>query len=89
MGAHKGSSSNQELSRLTIDIPKKLHKRLKAMAAFSGKSMREYINELLAKELYSEKKPNKETLDVIDSIEKGENLVEADDAEDLFKKLGL
>jgi len=35
------------------------------------------------------KTPNKKTLKVIANVEKGKNLVEAKDAEDLFKKLGI
>lgn len=38
-------STKSELSRITIDIPKEDHKRLKALAALEGKSMRELIIE--------------------------------------------
>ena len=38
-------STKSELSRITIDIPKEDHKRLKALAALEGKSMRELIME--------------------------------------------
>ena len=36
-----------DLSRITVDIPKVYHRKLKAMAAFQGKSMREIIIESL------------------------------------------
>ncbi len=39
--------NREELSRITIQIPKTEHKRLKARAALSGKSMREIILELI------------------------------------------
>jgi len=32
-----------ELSRITIDIPKESHKKLKTLAAISGKIMREMV----------------------------------------------
>jgi len=35
------------------------------------------------------KTPDKKTLEAIANIEKGKNLIEAKDAEDLFKKLGI
>lgn len=38
-------STKNDLSRITIDIPKEDHKRLKALAALEGKSMREIIIE--------------------------------------------
>ena len=89
MNTNKGTGSQADLARLTIDIPKKTHKRLKAIAAFQGKSMREYVNELIAKDIYSKKIPNKKTLDAISDVEKGKDLINAKDAEDLFEKLGL
>lgn len=38
---------------------------------------------------YSVNPPNKETLKAIEKAEKGKDLVEVDDVEDLFKKLGI
>jgi len=75
------------LSRITIDIPKEDHTRLKAIAAILGKSMREIVIESI--ELYSARLPNKKTLKAISDAEKGKGLVEADNIEDLFKKLGI
>ena len=89
MATNKNSVSQEELSRLTIDIPKKVHKRLKALAAFRGKSMREYVSELIMEDIYSSHIPNEKTLKTISDVENSKDLVEAEDAEDLFKKLGI
>ncbi len=77
------------LSRMTIDIPDEDHKRLKALAAILEKSMREIIIEWMHEHLYGTNTPNAETLEAIKQIEHGENLIESDNIEDLFKKLGI
>ena len=74
-------------ARITVDIPKIDHKRLKAMAALRGTSMRKIIIESI--EFYSAHFPNEETLKAIAEAEDGKNLVRAKDVEDLFKKLGI
>lgn len=78
-----------DLSRITIDIPKESHKRLKAMAAILGKSMREIVIESIEKNLYNPKIPNKQTLRAIKAVENKKGLVKAKNAADLFKKLGI
>lgn len=82
-------TAKSHTSRMTIDVPKEDHKRLKALAALLGKSMREIISEWIHEHLYSSNNPNAETLDAIKQIENGENLIESDNIEDLFKKLGI
>jgi predicted DNA-binding protein len=77
------------MSRMTIDVPEEDHKRLKALAAILGKSMREIIMEWIHEHLYSSNTPNAETLDAIKQIERGDNLIESDNIDDLFKKLGI
>jgi predicted DNA-binding protein len=74
---------------MTIDIPAEDHKRLKALAAVLGKSMRELVADWIHGNLYSENTPNTETLNVMKDIENGENLIESKDFEDLFRKLGI
>ncbi len=88
MSTHKDSGSQTDISRLTIDITKKTHKRLKAMAALQGKSMREYVSDLIKQAVYK-RIPNEETLKAIAETEEGKDLVEAEDALDLFDKLGI
>lgn len=82
-------SAKSHMSRMTIDVPEEDHKRLKALAAVLGKSMREIIIEWIHEHLYSTNTPNAETLEAIKQIERGENLVESDNIDDLFKKLGI
>jgi hypothetical protein len=74
---------------MTLDIPEEDHKRLKALAAILGKSMREIVANWIHEHLYSANMPNKETLRAMESIEKGRDLVSADDTKDLFRKLGI
>ncbi len=90
-------STKNELSRITIDMQVLKHKKLKAIAALSGKSMREMVLEFIDHGLmhYEEEGcdlshvPNKETIQAIRDSKKKSNLVKAKDAKDLFKKLGL
>jgi predicted DNA-binding protein len=74
---------------MTLDIPAEDHKRLKALAAVLGKSMREIVAEWIHGNLYSENTPNAETMKAIESIEKGKDLIVSKDAEDFFRKLGI
>lgn len=82
-------ATKSHISRMTIDVPKEDHKKLKALAAVLGKSMREIIIEWIHEHLYSTNTPNAETLEAIRQIERGENLIESDNINDLFKKLGI
>jgi len=83
--------SKENLSRLTIDIPKKHHIKLKSIALITEKSMREIIIDAIEsidlKCLNNKHLPNKETLKSIDNIKKGKNLTEIDDLKTLFYKL--
>lgn len=82
-------SVRTDVSRMTIDIPKKSHKQLKALSAILGKSMREMVIESIEDYLHSVRLPNKETLKAIDAVENGTDLVKTKNLEDLFKKLGI
>ena len=82
-------AGKNNLFRMTIDIPTEDHKRLKALAVIIGKSMRELVSEWIHGNLHSGNTPNSATLKAIDNIEKGKDLIEAKDAEDLFRKLGI
>lgn len=41
----------EKICRFTIDIPIEMHKRLKALAAIHGKSMREIVVESIVEQL--------------------------------------
>ena len=78
-----------EQSRMTIDIPKESHKRLKMVAAGMGKSMRDVVLDAIELHLEQFKTPNKKTLQAIKDIEEKKELIDCKDVKDLFKKLGL
>lgn len=91
----KSSSMHNEinLTRLTADVPKKYHTKLKSIALVTGKTIREILMDAIdsidMECIKSEHIPNKETLKSIHNIEQGKNLTEIDDLRDLFKKLGI
>ena len=82
-------NTKNEISRMTVDIPKKSHKQLKALSAILGKSMRTIVLESIDNYLENVKLPNKKTLKAMQDVENGVDLVKAENAQDLFKKLGI
>lgn len=76
-------STQEQLSRITIDLPKEEHKRLKRLAIDLDKSMKELVLEAIRSLEYCPKShiPNQETLEAIKEIEKGENLIKGKEAE--------
>lgn len=82
-------SAKNELSRITIDIPKVDHKRLKAMAAVLGTSMQTIVRDLIEQCLNSSHQPNKVTKKAIKGVKAGKGLIASGSLEDLFKKLGI
>ena len=82
-------STKNELSRITIDIPKIDHKKLKAMAAILGKSMQTIVRELIEECLSGSHYPNTTTINAIKDAQEGKGLVKSDSLDDLFKKLGI
>lgn len=81
-------------TRVTVDIPTVDHKKLKMLAAYYGKSMREIFVELLEKgleeyqECMEDHTPNAVTKKALDNVKVKKGLKKASSAEDLFKKLG-
>lgn len=51
--------------------------------------MREIVSDWIHGNLYSQNVPNAETLKAIENIEKGKDLIESKDAEELFRRLGI
>lgn len=84
------ATKNTSLSRITIDIPKADHKRLKTLAAMMGTTMRELIVQSIEDRLCcADSQINKETVKAIENIEKGKGLTKYKNSQDLFKKLGI
>ena len=80
-------STRNELSRVTIDIPKIMHKKLKTHAALHGKSMRKIILDALESTescRLSDHVPNKITRKAIKEALEGRGLVEVKDVKKLF-----
>lgn len=84
-------SIKNDLSRLSIDIPKSQHKRLKKLSVDLGLSMRQIILDALESIecRYGNHIPNEETIKSIEDVKARKNLIEAENIEDLFKKLGI
>ena len=77
------------MSRITLDIPKESHKRIKALSAVIGKSMREIIVDAVNDSFKRTKIPNIKTLEAMKNVENRKGLKSYDSVEDLFKKLGI
>lgn len=80
-------NSRNNLSRITIDIPEVDHKKLKAVAALLGKSMREIVIKSI--EEYLDKYPNKKTLQAIQDVDNEIGLEKVDDVRKWIEKLGI
>jgi hypothetical protein len=74
-------------ARLTIDLPKIEHKRLKMAASMMGTSMKGLI--LMSVEEFMHRKPNKVTVKAIKQSNAGKNLKKFDTLEDFFEDLGI
>lgn len=85
--------NNKNLSRLTSDIPKQYHVKIKSIALLTGKTIREIlmnaIDALDIECITSDHVPNKETRKVLEEIKKGKNLIRGKEADKITKKLGL
>ena len=87
---------NNELSRMTVDIPTSLYKMLKTRAIREEKSLREVIIECLKEFTINEyaecpydHTPNTKTRKAIQDAKKGIGVRHAKDAYDLFEQCGI
>jgi len=87
--------TKNEITRLTLDLLKKAHTELKALALLTGKTMRDLFLEAIPhiketnKCLLHEHIPNRETLASMKNIEEGTNVYEIDSVQELLKKAGI
>lgn len=81
--------TTQDFTRMSIDIPNEEHRKLKAIAALKGVSMKAIILECLSRELYSDNVPNKLTEKTFRESDEGKNIKEYKDLEDLRSQLGI
>jgi len=74
-------------SRLTIDLPKAEHKRLKMAASMMGTTMKDLV--IMSVTEFMQRKPNKLTIKAMKQSEAGKNLKKFDSLDDLFEDLGI
>ena len=74
-------------ARLTIDLPKTEHKRLKMAASMMGTSIKGLV--LMSVDEFMHRKPNKVTVKAIRQSNAGKNLKKFDSLDDLFEDLGI
>jgi hypothetical protein len=86
------------ITRMSVELSKVLHHKVKSVAALHGKSIRELIIAGLYWELEEIKQkkcpfknrgiPNAETRKVLDEIMRGEGLIKGEGLDEFFKKIG-
>ena len=64
---------------MTIDMPAREHKKLKAMAAYLGVSSKELVLSCVREHLLSKNEPNEVTLQAFKETENRVDLIEAND----------
>lgn len=74
-------------ARLTIDLPKADHKRLKMAASMMGTSIKSLV--LMSVDEFMHKKPNKVTVKAIRQSETGKGLKKFNNLDELFEDLGV
>lgn len=74
-------------SRLTIDLPKAEHKRLKTAASLLGTTMKDLV--LMSVEEFMQRKPNKVTSKALKQSEARKNLKKFDSLGEFFEDLGI
>lgn len=75
--------------RMSIDVPGEEHRKLKAIAALRGVSMKHIILECLGRELYSDNIPNELTEKTFHESDKDKNVNYYKDLNDLRSQLGI
>lgn len=83
------TAHHQDYTRLTFELPSVDHKKLKALAALGGVSLKDLIFSCLKENLLSENIPNEETIRVFKETDEGKNLIHFKNAADMIDKLGL
>lgn len=83
------TTHHQDHTRLTFELPAVDHKKLKAIAALAGVSMKDLILSCLKENLLSEDVPNEETIRVFKDTDEGKNLIHFKNADEMIDKLGL
>lgn len=82
--------TDSKITRMSIDVTLKDHKRIKMLAAAEGISLREFVIECIAEKIYPEavKNPNKTTRKAMENARK-KKTIKAKDFDDICNKLGI
>ena len=82
--------ADSKMTRMSIDVPLKDHRRIKMLAAAEGLSIREFVVECVAEKIYPEKvkHPNKTTRKAMEAARKGKT-IKAKDFDDVCNQLGI
>jgi hypothetical protein len=83
------TQEHHEHARMTIDMPFEEHKKLKAMAAFMGVTLKDLVLSCLRDNLLNDNEPNDETLKAFGETDVGKGLVRCKDFNDFVNKLRL
>ncbi len=78
---------NTEKTRLSIEIPVIEHKKLKALAALRGTSVKDLVLNCIYETLYKE--PNEMTKKVLKEADEGKNLIHYKDIDDMLEQFGI
>src|SRR5262249_46232070 len=76
-------------TRMTIDFPKEEHKRLKAMAAMRGISLRQLILDFVHASMEGIKVPNAKTRAAMKDANERKNLTKYSNIDEMLEDLGL
>jgi len=76
------------ITRMSIDISSKDHRRLKILADNAGMTLREFVLSIITPILHPEKKITEKTLKAINDA-RNRKTIKAKDFEDLCDKLGI
>lgn len=82
-------TAQHQHARMTIDMPLDEHKKLKALAALRGVSMKDLVLVCLREGVLSENTPNEETLKAFKETDARKGLVQCKDFDDMVNKLDL
>ncbi len=77
-----------KLTRMSIDIPIKDHKRIKVLAAAEGVTLKDFVIECIHEKIKPEKRPNLKTRKAMRDARKGKTM-RAKNISDLYDKLGI
>lgn len=83
------TTHRQDYTRLTFELLAVDHKKLKAIAALAGISLKDLILTCLKENLLSENVPNEETIKVFKETDERKNLIHYKNADELIDKLGF